>query len=183
MALISPMKQIGLIIALAFALSACSSANSQKNTCTERDWFELGRHDGAQGSTDDKLQKYTNDCRKAAINADAETMYVNGRNAGLVEYCTPENAFELGRMGIAYMYVCPSTVEPKFLVGYRKGQRARELEIENKKIDGRIDSLSEKVQQSANDYERIRLTAEIQELQAVRSKNEQEMNKAYSKRQ
>ena len=104
-------------------------------------------------------------------------MYTNGRNAGLVEYCTAENAYQLGRMGIAYMYVCPSTIENKFLSGYRKGQRARELEIENKKLDGRIDSVAEKLNQSANDFERLRLTAELAQLQATRSKNQKEMDK------
>ncbi len=170
-----------VVVALGLGLTACTSPSAQKANCGERDWFELGRHDGAQGSADDKLQKYTKDCRKQG--GDIETMYTNGRNAGLVEYCTPENAFELGRMGIAYMYVCPSTVEPKFLVSYRKGQRARELEIENKKIDSRIDSLSEKLNQSANDFERRRLTTELAQLQAERTKNEEEMNKTYSRRQ
>lgn len=174
-------KQLG-IVAIAILLSACVTNTRHKVACVERDWFELGRHDGAQGAADDKLDNYAKDCRKN-FSSDFETMYTNGRNAGLVEYCTPENAFELGRMGIAYMYVCPSTVEPKFLVSYRKGQRSRELEIENKKIDSRIDSLSERINASANDFERLRLTSELAQLQAERTKNEREMNKTYSKRQ
>lgn len=172
-----------ILIVAAAGLSACASTSSQKVACQERDWFELGRHDGAQGSTEEKFERHAQECRRQKLDSDVETMYTNGRNAGLVEYCTPENAFELGRMGIAYMYVCPSTVEPRFLTSYRKGQRARELEIENKKLDGKIETVSEKLNQSANDFERLRLTSEIAQLQAERQKNQKEMDRVYSKRQ
>lgn len=170
-------------LALVLGLSACASTSTQKQACQQRDWFELGRHDGAQGSTEEKFEKHTLDCRKQVNASDVETMYTNGRNAGLVEYCTPENAFELGRMGLVYMYVCPSTVEPKFLSAYRKGQRARDLEIENKKLDGKIETMAEKLNQSANEFERLRITSEIAQLQAQRDKNQKEIERAYSKRQ
>lgn len=167
-----------VLILVAAGLSACASTSSQKVACQERDWFELGRHDGAQGSSEENFDRYTKECRRQQqLTSEVETMYTNGRNAGLVEYCTPENAFELGRMGLVYMYVCPSTVEPKFLSSYRKGQRARDLEIENKKLDGKIETVSEKLSQSANDFERLRLTSEIAQLQAQRDKNQKEMDR------
>lgn len=172
-----------ILIAFALGLSACASTSTQKQTCQQRDWFELGRHDGAQGSTEAKFDKHTEECRKQVNTSEVETMYTNGRNAGLVEYCTPENAFELGRMGLVYMYVCPSTVEPRFLSAYRKGQRARDLEIENKKLEGKIETVAEKLNQSANDFERLRLTSEIAQLQAQRDKNQKEIERVYSKRQ
>ncbi len=170
-----------IILAFAAAFSGCATKPAIAG-CDQRDWFELGRHDGAQGSTDDQLNKHTRDCRKN-FRADWETMYINGRNAGLVEYCTPENAFELGKMGLAYMYVCPSTVEPQFLTGYRKGQRTRELEMENKKLEGKIDTIAEKLNTSSNDFEKTRMSTELIQLQARKSQNEEELTKSFSKRQ
>ena len=163
-------------------LAACASRPTDKATCDQRDWFELGRHDGAQGSSEELLKRHVKECRKQ-FRSDWETMYANGRNAGLVEYCTPENAFELGKMGIAYLYVCPSTMEPKFLANYRKGQRARELEIENKKLESKIDTISEKLNTTRNDFEKVRMSNEIIQLQAQKSQVETELNKSYSKRQ
>ncbi len=170
-----------IFLTLAMALSGCAGRQTVAG-CDQRDWFELGRHDGAQGVTDDQLNKHSRDCRKQ-IRSDWETMYINGRNAGLVEYCTAENAFELGKMGLAYMFVCPSTVEPQFLSGYRKGQRARELEMENKKLEGKIDNISEKLNTSSNDFEKTRMTTELMQLQARKSQNETELNRNFSKRQ
>src|SRR6202042_1372132 len=92
-----------------------------KTACEQTDWYELGRQDGSQGQPTDRLNKHQKACAK--VEPDWETVYTNGRNAGLVEYCEPKNGYELARMGIAYYYVCPSTVEAQFLSSYRKGQQ------------------------------------------------------------
>ncbi len=166
------------LIAIAISLSACASKSVDRAGCDQRDWYELGRHDGAQGSTNDQLSKYSSDCRR--LRPDWESMYANGRNAGLVEYCTSENGFELGRMGITYMYVCPSQLEPAFLSGYRKGQRARALEIENKNLDTKIDLMTEKLDQASQEFERGQLARELKQLRAKREQNQKELNKTVS---
>ncbi len=171
-----------LVLFTFLSLAACASRPADKASCDQRDWFELGRHDGAQGATEDILNRHSKDCRKQ-FRSDWETMYANGRNAGLVEYCSPDNGFQLGKMGIAYMYVCPSTMESKFLSSYRKGQRARELEIENKKLDSKIDTISEKLSASRNEFEKARMGHEIIQLQAQKSQIENELNKTFSKSQ
>lgn len=172
-----------LLIVFAFlTLGACASRPADRASCDQRDWFELGRHDGAQGATEDQLKSHSKDCRRQ-FRSDWETMYSNGRNAGLVEYCTAENAFELGKMGLAYMYVCPSTMEPRFVSGYRKGQRARELELENKKLETKIDTISEKLNTSRNEFEKVRMSHEMIQLQAQKSKIENELNSSFSKNQ
>ncbi|NJL23774.1 MAG: DUF2799 domain-containing protein [Calothrix sp. SM1_5_4] len=153
-------------------LSAC--ATQQENvSCVQRDWYELGRRDGARGATMDRMEIFERECPSK----DWETIYINGRNAGLVDYCAPENAFELGRMGIAYLYVCPSTIEPAFLSAYRKGQHARKLEMRAKELDARINSLNEKVgQKFLDEIERHKLTSELEELRQLRARNTEELN-------
>jgi len=133
------------ILILAAAVSGCQSKPVVAG-CEQRDWFELGRTDGAQGTSENKLKKYAMECPKQ-FRSEWETMYTNGRNAGLNEYCSPENAYELGRSGQTYLYVCPSTMEPQFLGDYRRGQRARELEIANKHVRQKSESEQDKPKQ------------------------------------
>src|SRR4051812_38135359 len=125
-----------LLTTSSILLAGCVSAPVENSvtTCGHADWYELGRLDGSQGTPTDRLNEHQKDCVKK-INPDWETIYTNGRNAGLLEYCDLKNAFELGRTGASYHYVCPSTVEQEFLSSYRKGQEARELEAENKKLE------------------------------------------------
>lgn len=164
----------------AFNSVSCASKNVDVATCEQADWYELGRRDGSQGTPTDRLTQHQKDCAKS-FNPDWETVYTNGRNAGLVEYCEPKNAYELGRMGVAYHYVCPSTVEPPFLLSYRKGQDARELEIQNQKLDEQINDTTQKLIQSGDTYEKNELSTALEQLKKLRAKNDRELSKIISK--
>lgn len=165
------------IAVLLLGVTGCSSSTKvEKLSCDQKDWYELGRTDGAKGATLDKFSVQKSEC-KAGFDAAWETMYTNGRNAGLVEYCAPENSFELGRMGIAYLYVCPSTMEPEFLTGYRKGQQARDLEIANQKLDAEIDELIAKLTSTSGQYEKRQIASELDDLRKTRAKNERTLGK------
>lgn len=171
-----------LILGLISATFVACASKQERAGCDQRDWFEIGRHDGAQGSTGDQLQNHTRECGRQ-VRSDWETMYANGRNAGLAEYCTSDNAFELGKMGVAYMYVCPSTMESKFLSGYREGQRARELEQENKNLEGKIETISEKISSAQNEFDRARFVSELNQLQDLKAENERQLDRNLSKHQ
>ncbi len=159
---------------LLFALGCTTASKVEKLSCDQKDWYELGRTDGAKGATLDQLAGKKAEC-KDGFNAYWETMYNNGRNAGLVEFCAPENSFEMGRMGIAYHYVCPSTMEAAFLEGYRKGQQARDLEIANQKLDAEIDMLIAKLSGAGDQYEKRQIASELDDLRKTRAKNERNL--------
>ncbi len=159
------------IFAAALAIGCTSTGKVEKLSCDQKDWYELGRADGAKGATLDKFAAHKADCGDG-FNAFWETMYTNGRNAGLVEFCAPENSYEMGRMGVAYHYVCPSTMEAAFLEGYRRGQQARELEIANQKLDAEIDELIAKLTQAGDQYEKRQIASELDDLRKTRAKNE-----------
>lgn len=171
-----------IVWTVAFALTLCgltsctSAPSADIATCEQADWYELGRRDGSQGSPTDRLSQHQKACPKN-FTSEWETMYTNGRNAGLVEYCDPKNAYELGRMGGAYYYVCPSTVEPQFLTGYRRGQQARDLEIRNQKLDDQINQLAQKLVQTSSIYEQKELETELDQLKVLRAQNERELSK------
>lgn len=169
---------LSLIATISMALAGCTTtpATKQTSSCEQKDWYEIGRHDGAQGTTLDAVNKYREQC-PAEFSSNIETMYTNGRNAGLIEYCAPENAHELGRMGLSYKYVCPSTTEPEFLAGYRRGEAARKLEIENQKIDHEIDLLLAQLNAGDTDqYRKRELASEIDSLRKERARNERQLN-------
>lgn len=156
-------------------VSACAG-KQEKASCEQRDWYETGRRDGSQGATLDRLVNYKKECG-SQFNSFSETIYTNGRNSGLVEYCSPENSYELGRMGIAYLYVCPSITESEFLAGYRRGQDARKLEIENQKLDAEIDTLLSRLNSEQSTYARREIASELEDLRKARAKNDKDLNK------
>jgi len=151
-----------------------NSKNPSDSLCTERDWFEVGRRDGSQGRTQDQALQYHKECPQ--FSQQFETIYTNGRNAGLVEFCAPDNAFSLGRMDVAYRYVCPATVEGQFLQDYRRGQSARTLEIEGKKLDARIERLSEELSIAEGTSDQQKIHSEIESLRNLRATKERELS-------
>lgn len=161
------------VFVASFSLVACVS-NSERVTCDQRDWYELGWRDGSQGATLDRLAFHQKDCR-SAIKSKWETLYINGRNAGLVEFCAPENAFELGRMGLPYLFVCPPTVEANFLSAYRRGEVARRLELEGKELNAKIDTLSQQMKLAADEIERRRINSELDSLRKRRAQNDRDL--------
>lgn len=171
-----------LFVSGAVLVAGCVSTKpvAQKSACDQTDWYEIGRRDGSQGSPTNKLTQHQKECSDK-FSGDMETMYTNGRNAGLVEYCDPQNGYELGRMGVAYYYVCPSTVEPQFLSGYRRGQEARDLEQQNQKLDEQIDQLAQKLVTVNNTSEQEEVASQLDELKKTRAENEQKLNKITTK--
>jgi len=133
-------------LAMLITLAACASKQERLATCSGKDWYEIGRRDGIQGTPADRMQNYKRECGQG-FGGEQESLYINGRNAGLVEYCDKSNAFDLGRMGVVYQNVCPAISEREFLKEYRRGQQARQLEIEKRRLNSHFKSNGEKPEQ------------------------------------
>jgi hypothetical protein len=118
---------------ISIQLLGCTYTPKAASSCTERDWYEVGRHDGSQGRTMDRWNGYQIQC-KNTLSDHTLMVYTNGRNAGLVEYCLPENALQLGLTGLSYLFVCPTTSEAKFLAAFKRGQEMREAEKEHQRF-------------------------------------------------
>ncbi len=86
------------------ALSGCSSLNEKE--CQAADWRMIGYEDGALGRSTMQLKEHREACAKHGITPDLDT-YRMGHEAGLVEYCHPLKAYQLGRGGKAYPRLCP----------------------------------------------------------------------------
>lgn len=158
--------------------AGCATPLESRFSCSTSDWYEIGRRDGASGAPTERLASYRSKCGDR-LESESADMYRNGRNAGLVEYCTARNGFELGRMRVAYNSVCPKVVEDEFLNAYEKGARARVLESENKKLQSRIEQIAQELNSPrgvASD-KNYTLMDELADLKKQRAKNEQELTK------
>lgn len=111
-----------LILALLVSTSCATHHLITATPCKGLDWFEIGRRDGAMGKPVDALGQHVREC-VTGVPPDSD-LYLNGRNAGLVDFCTTQSGYELGRAGLKYMSVCPEHLEKKFLPGYEQGRRA-----------------------------------------------------------
>lgn len=172
-------KTIISALAALLLVSACSTTPLEDRfSCANSDWYEIGRRDGASGAPLARWAHYHERCGDR-IDPQSEDMYRNGRNSGLVEYCTPNNAFELGRMHIAYNSVCPSQMESAFTEAYEKGTHARELDLETKRVSQRIEQLSQQLteQRTIASDQKAKLSGELEVLKQQRAELEQQINK------
>jgi hypothetical protein len=130
--------KILILMALTLVSAGCTHLQLTKPepTCNTVDWWEAGRTDGVAGLPVDRLKSY--DC---PANPSQVDLYTNGREAGLVDYCSPAQALANGRAGNPYLHVCPENLEPAFLTNYKTGQRIRQLEVENSDLQARIENL------------------------------------------
>ena len=64
---------------------------------------------------------------------------MSGRDEGLVHFCDPTNAYNVGIAGLRYDGVCPAGKQAAFLAEYNKGyglyERAQSLEQVRKQLD------------------------------------------------
>jgi hypothetical protein len=157
--------------------SACTHAPGSRivhtpPSCAQIDWFEIGRHDGASGLPMERSNAYAERCNLTPQPFDQE-LYANGRNAGLLEYCTTAMGLEKGRAGMAYEDVCPEPLEESFLAGYQLGQRIRDLEAENADLQARIEILRRNLPES---HKTNPARFQIEQLRLRRAQNDSEID-------
>ena len=85
------------------ALAACTAMAAQ--ACPITDWYAQGVADGRAGYTADRLVRHRESCPDATAVPD-ERAWLEGRRAGLVEYCQPHRAIDAGLAGRACAGVC-----------------------------------------------------------------------------
>lgn len=104
------------------AVVTVSCASMSKEDCLKADWRAVGDRDGGRGASSLKIDAYAKACAKVGVTPDA-MLYDQGRDQGLVRYCTESNGFQVGRDGRSYGDVCPLPAENAFLRAYADGQR------------------------------------------------------------
>jgi hypothetical protein len=130
-----PHRNLLYLIALVLVLPGCASMSGQE--CAVADWEAVGYEDGVRGASGDRIGNYRKACAKHGVAPDLKA-YQTGREAGLREYCRPENGYNLGVRGGTYSGVCPVDLDVDFFAAYTDGKRLYELRASVRRIDTQI---------------------------------------------
>jgi hypothetical protein len=165
------MKTILPVVSL-FLVLGCQSA-PLKVTCNQTDWFELGRQDGASGLSS-RLKVHREECGKFFDKMN-EGLYATGYNNGLTEYCSSDNGFAIGKSGLKPTLNCPPPMDQTFLAAIQRGQEARDLEENIRRLDREISSLNQKLK-TKRAIDKDSLLTKISGLQEERAVTERKFN-------
>lgn len=165
--------KVAFFTVLMMGLSACTTNPPlDRQGCENVDWYELGRRDGSQGLPVNVYESRRSECKLESDLA-LENLYLNGRNAGLVDFCTPANGFEMGRTGQIYYYVCPVDTESEFVGRFRVGRRIFQLEKSNQEVSSQLKSLLAQLQAPGTQpQKKDSLGREIEGLRQTQASNQ-----------
>lgn len=126
---------------LAF-LGACASLTQEE--CLNADWRAIGYNDGVRGRLESYVSRHFDACGKVGITPDVQAWQA-GRAQGLPLYCTPANAYSIGRAGNDLSPVCPASQQNSLFQNWDWGkeyylitQEISHLEDEDRAIRKRI---------------------------------------------
>lgn len=109
-------------------LSGCATMSS--SDCQHADWHAKGEADGARGALPDHLIKHKSACAKVGVTPN-KTLWEQGRQTGLKNYCTESNIYQIGREGYSFSPVCGfigRTELGRLEERYEEGRRRYRLE-------------------------------------------------------
>lgn len=108
---------------LAVVLLVASCSNLTEDQCTAGNWEQIGLDDGLAGRGGNQFWQNRLRCAGIGGGADKAAWYA-GNADGLAQYCSPENAYELGRTGGRIEAVCtPEQYTSGMREAFEAGQR------------------------------------------------------------
>lgn len=125
------MRNYRLVPGILIALLVSGCATMDKSECRQADWQMVGIEDGAKGHPVSYIGNHRKACAEYGVQPDL-AQYQLGHQAGLAQFCTASNGFNLGRAGRKYNEVCPAGLREQFVRGYNTG---RQLNLLNSEID------------------------------------------------
>ena len=148
-----------LLLALcALAVAGCGSIPEKE--CATMDWRELGLKDGRAGFPPERIAEHRDACKGVAVEPD-ELAYLQGRKAGINEYCQPANAFRDGLSGNEYNGVCDAAFARNHAAALRVATLRHAIERNRGDVSWRE---SEIRSDKTNDSRRAQLRSDVREL-------------------
>lgn len=105
-------------------LNGCASLS--KEECMIGNWQGIGFTDGAAGYSANRISAHQKACAKVGVSANYKA-WEQGRQEGLLRYCTKANAYNLGKRGERLNGVCPIYVVDELLAINQKGLQQHHL--------------------------------------------------------
>jgi hypothetical protein len=112
------------LLTLSTLLSSCAIMSPEE--CKAANWLQVGFDDGRNGAQLNRLQYRSETCAKAGVQVPLDT-YHSGRNAGLLHFCTPQKAVEMGLSGSDYHGQCPAQLDGTFKRFWTAGRSVLDL--------------------------------------------------------
>lgn len=139
------MKTLFCLVSLTCLLTACATMTPQE--CQTADWQRVGFAD-ALGGKNILLAEHQQACASVKITPDRQA-YMNGYNAGAVQYCTYDKGLEVGKTGLSKSDTCNTpALAANFQRGYERGYKmhSKQSEIDTKQqrlaeIDTQLDKV------------------------------------------
>lgn len=126
-----------IVLALAFIavfLASCDSVSPEQ--CRAGDWRGIGFSDGREGRSASYITQHQEACNKIGITPDVAA-WTAGREAGLKEYCTPQNAYRIGRNGTKLANLCTGPSVTELNAANIKGQKYHAITQEISRLQTR----------------------------------------------
>lgn len=118
--------RLALLAGLAL-LTGCATLSESE--CVRGDWFGIGLSDARSGHRADRLGEHQKACAKHGYGVDRPA-YEAGYHEGLVDFCTPAQAFRSGRDGKNYPDQCPLPLSRSMRPAWELGSDVHALERE-----------------------------------------------------
>ena len=112
------MRLACLTAAATLTLMSCASLSEEE--CLAGDWRQIGIADGQAGRAADFIDRHREACAPVGVTPDIAA-WAAGRKIGLQAYCTPDNAYRIGRNGRVIRPVCPAESYPALEAANRRG--------------------------------------------------------------
>jgi len=136
------MKKTILTLVAAMLLGGCASTNEEFVCAGDTDWNQLGLTTASEGKTVRTFERYKATCGDK-LPANAKDAYLDGYTVGIKEYCSYENGFKIGSLGLENPYICPFEIRKDFDKGFEIGmldrrEKQKNLELAEREKDRRL---------------------------------------------
>ena len=127
-------------------LSGCATLT--KEQCIVGNWQTIGYNDGVAGHYAERLAEHTKACAKVGVTPDYQA-WERGRQQGLPQYCTVNNAYSIGQRGRQINNVCPTMMMSKL-------QQVNNEGLEHYKVTSTIKEDEKQLEKYTEEYNKLR---------------------------
>lgn len=138
------MNTVRLIICFVASITLVGCASMNEQECQTANWYNIGLEDGSAGQPMTSISSYRQACAKHGVTANTQ-QYNDGYNEGVINFCTPQKGYNLGRNGSQYNGVCPAPLEKPFVNAYQQGNDIYQQEQRVRSIESMISAKEQQI--------------------------------------
>ncbi len=153
--------KVSIVLVAVVLISSCASMT--ENECLTVNWLDQGFRDGRNGQALSRLEEHRQACAKVGVTPNRQ-LYFQGRDQGILHYCSPQNALQEGLKGQPYRNACPAHLEHGFLVAYDKGKQIYDAEQRVEKLNQQSSQLENTLKKENDQEERRYLRQELRDI-------------------